>query len=308
MKKYKDGELAANVFDIQKFSVHDGPGIRTIIFTKGCPLSCQWCANPESQHVEPELMYYPDKCIGCGKCVKVCSQGAITEEEGMILFDKSKCVNCGTCAGTCYAASRKMAGELMSVSEVIKEADKDMTFYRSSGGGITFSGGEAMIYPEFVCEVMKHYKEVGVNTAIETCGYVEWDAYEKVAEYLDLALFDVKMIDDEKHIKYCGGSNQKILHNLTELSKRVETVVRMPMIPGINDSKEDIRKVGEFLKSLEGRIKEVHILAYHNFGVNKYHALGRSYLLDDIKAPSDEHMDEIKKQLEGYGYEVIIGG
>ena len=196
----------------------------------------------------------------------------------------------------------------MSVSEVIKEADKDMTFYRSSGGGITFSGGEAMIYPEFVCEVMKHYKEVGVNTAIETCGYVEWDAYEKVAEYLDLALFDVKMIDDEKHIKYCGGSKQKILHKLTELYKSLETDVLMPKIPAINHSKEDNRKVGEFLKSLEGRIKEVHILAYHNFGVNKYHALGRSYLLDDIKAPSDEHMDEIKKQLEGYGYEVIIGG
>lgn len=197
---------------------------------------------------------------------------------------------------------------MKTVSEVIQEADKDMAFYRSSYGGITFSGGESMIYPEFVRYVMKHYSEMGISTAIETRGFVEWEAYEKIVDYLDLALFDVKMIDDEKHQKYCGGSNKKILYNLEKLSEWVKTVVRMPIIPGINDSKKDIEKAGEYLKSLQNRISEVHILAYHNFGVNKYHALCKPYLLDNIKAPSDEHMEDIKAQLEKYGFEVIIGG
>lgn len=299
---------AAYVFDIQKFSVHDGPGIRTIVFLKGCPMSCQWCANPESLMPFPELMYYPDKCIGCGKCVETCPQDAIECIDGMYLFDQSKCDNCGACAETCYANARKMTGKLMTVQEVIKEVDKDMTFYRNSGGGITFSGGEALTQPAFVKETAKYYKEQGISVAVETCGYVPWENFEAVAEYLDLVLFDVKMMDDEKHKQYCGRSNELIFSNLEKISGLVETIIRMPIIPGINDSKEDIDAIGARLKKIQVKTKKIHILPYHNFGVGKYNALNKPYLMENVQAPSDEHMEEIKQQLEDYGFEVIIGG
>lgn len=296
------------VFDIQKFSVHDGPGIRTIIFTKGCPLSCKWCANPESQDLKPELMYYPDKCIGCNKCVDACINKASENIDGTIFFDKSKCINCGECAKTCYSRTRKMTGKMMSVEEVIAEADKDIPFYEKSGGGITFSGGEALLYPEFVRDVARRYKERGISTAIETCGFVNWENFEMVIEYLDLVLFDIKVMDDKKHKYYCGGSNKRILENLEKIYRRVETIVRMPIIPGINDSVEDIEAVGKYLKTLSGEGGRVHILAYHNFGEGKYNALCKPYLLKDTKSPTDEHMRNIKIQLESYGLKVQIGG
>lgn len=296
------------VFDIQKFSVHDGPGIRTIVFTKGCPLDCQWCANPESQKLEPELMYYPDKCIGCGRCIEKCPNSAIEEIDGMIQFDKRKCNNCGACVDTCYSNTRKMTGAMMSVEDIIKEADKDIPFYRNSGGGITFSGGEALLYPEFVKEIAKSYKDRGISVAVETCGCVPWHNFERIIDYLDLVMFDLKIMDNDKHEKYCGGPNTMILENLEKVSKVKETIVRVPIIPGINDSKEEIDTVGRYLKNVPGAGGRVHILAYHNFGVSKYNALGKSYLLNDIKAPEDEYMQEIKKHLESYDLVVQIGG
>ena len=299
----------ALVFDIQKFSVHDGPGIRTIVFMKGCPLHCEWCANPESQNFQPELLFYPDKCIGCGKCAEVCEMGCFPAmENGEIRFDRDKCVNCCKCAEVCYAEARHQSGDWMSLDEIKEAVDKDIVFYRNSGGGITFSGGEAMCFPEVVRDLAKYYKEEQqVSTAIETCGYVAWENYEQVIPYLDLVMYDLKCMNDERHMRYTGGSNKRILENLEKISKSVDTIVRIPIIPSVNDSKEDIDAFGTYIRDL-GTIRTIHILAYHNYGMSKYEALGRNYQLKDLEAPSDEHMQEIKEQLEGYGFEVNIGG
>ena len=299
----------ALVFDIQKFSVHDGPGIRTIVFMKGCPLHCEWCANPESQNFQPELLFYPDKCIGCGKCAEVCEMGCFPAmENGEIRFDRDKCVNCCKCAEVCYAEARHQSGDWMSLDEIKEAVDKDIVFYRNSGGGITFSGGEAMCFPEVVRDLAKYYKEEQqVSTAIETCGYVAWENYEQVIPYLDLVMYDLKCMNDERHMRYTGGSNKRILENLEKISKSVDTIVRIPIIPSVNDSEEDIDAFGTYIRDL-GTIRTIHILAYHNYGMGKYEALGRNYQLKDLEAPSDEHMQEIKEQLEGYGFEVNIGG
>lgn len=303
-------EKKALVFDIQKFSVHDGPGIRTIIFLKGCPLRCEWCANPESQEFHQELLVYSDKCIGCGKCAEVCESGCyVKQENGGIAFDRSKCTDCCKCTEKCYAGSHCQAGSYMSVDEIKEEVDKDIVFYKNSGGGVTFSGGEAMCFPDVVAELSKYYKEEKhVSTAIETCGCVPWENYEKVIPYLDLVMYDLKIMNDQKHIRYTGGSNKEILENIQKICKLVDTVIRIPIIPGINDQPEDIKAFGEFASTMKDNISTIHVLPYHNYGLGKYDALGRKYQLEDVEVPSDEHMEDIKKQLEGYGFTVNIGG
>lgn len=298
--------MLPHVFDIQKFSVHDGPGIRTIIFLKGCPMKCQWCANPESQISVPEVMAHPEKCIGCGKCGEVCESPF--DLYGVEIREKTNCSNCGACAEKCYAGARKLTGKIMTVDEVIKEADKDMIFYKQSGGGITFSGGEAMLYPEFVSEVAAHYKKQGVSTAVETCGDVPWENFKKVISVLDLVLFDLKIMDSVVHEKYTGRPNERILDNLRQTAKEIETIIRMPIIPTINDDVNNIEAVGRFIESLDGKVKKIHILPYHNYGMSKYKGLGREYLLKDLKAPDSDHMEKIKNRLSKYGVEVIIGG
>ncbi|MDO4556372.1 MAG: glycyl-radical enzyme activating protein [Lachnospiraceae bacterium] len=299
----------ALIFDVQKFSIHDGPGIRTIVFFKGCPMHCEWCANPESQVYCPELLVYPDKCISCGKCVEVCESGCyISGEDGTVVFDRTNCTSCGKCAEKCYAKAHILSGEYMTVDEIKEEVDKDIVFYKNSGGGITFSGGEALCMPEVVAELAKYYQEQDVNTAIETCGFAPWESFEQVLPYLDLVMFDLKIMDDEKHIKYTGESNKQILENLRNVCALVNTVIRIPIIPTINNSKEDIDAFGEFVSTLKDHVHMIHILPYHSYGLGKYKALGREYTLSDIEAPSDEQMEEIKQQLEGYGFTVQIGG
>ncbi len=297
----------AVVFDVQKFSVHDGPGIRTILFLKGCPLRCTWCANPESQSSMQLLMFFPDKCIACGKCIERCKNSAIVNKDGRILFERNKCTNCGECTEVCYAGARKISGKEFTVEDAIKEVDKDKVFYRNSGGGLTFSGGEPMVYPEFVRDVSKHYFEQDISVAIETCGEVPKKNYEMVLPYLNLVLFDLKIMDNEMHKKYTGSSNKQILNNIRYVSERVHTIIRTPIIPGINDSDENIEEMGTFIKSLKGNIEEVHILPYHELGRNKYDALGYKYTLDR-GTPSNEHMCEIKEKLEGFGLIVQTGG
>lgn len=294
------------VFDIQKFSVHDGPGIRTIIFLKGCPMKCKWCANPESQSSGIEVMAHPDKCIGCKKCMEVCKNPF--DLYGIEVREETNCINCGACAEVCYAGARKLTGKRMSVKEVITETDKDMIFYKQSGGGITFSGGEAMLYPEFVSEIAGYYKSLGISTAIETCGDVPWDNFEKVIPTLDLVLFDLKLMDSKLHEKYTGRPNERILDNLKHTAEKIETIVRMPIIPTINDCAENIEAVGNFLKLLNGKVKKIHILPYHNYGMSKYKSLGKRYQLEDLKAPDSAHMECIKNKLAKYELDVVIGG
>ncbi len=294
------------VFDIQKFSVHDGPGIRTVVFLKGCPLRCQWCANPESQLCTPEVILHPEKCVGCGKCREVC--GFLRNSKSADFEKPAGCTECGDCTSVCYAGARTLVGKQITPEEIIKEIDKDIVFYEQSGGGVTFSGGEAMLYPEFISEVAGHYKGKKVSAAVETCGDVPWENFEKVIPYIDLVLFDLKTMDSKQHLRYTGRPNERILDNLKKTAQQVETIVRIPIIPSINDCRENIENVGDFIESSKGKIKKVHILPYHNYGMSKYQGLGREYLLKELKAPDNEHMEMIREILCRYGADVTIGG
>lgn len=296
------------IFDIQRFCIHDGPGIRTVVFMKGCPLRCLWCANPESNSEEREFFYYPDKCIGCGKCAEVCPAGAVIEAEGLINFNRSKCINCMRCVKVCCSGARVMTGKEMSVKEVFNEVMKDKIFYCNSSGGVTFSGGEPMIHPEFIGEVCELMQREGLNTAIETCGAFPVENFENMKKYIDLVLFDIKFIDKEKHKKYCGASNEQILLNFDNLIKLVPIVVRMPVIPNINDTEEDIENLKKFLLNYKNKLKEIDILPYHNMGAAKFDALGRKYRLEGLKTPSKERMISLKEEFETIGLFVKIGG
>jgi len=298
----------ATIFNIQRFSVHDGPGIRSVVFLKGCPLRCPWCANPESTNAYPELMFFSDKCIGCGKCLSVCENNALRLVNGKPVFERNLCKGCGRCTEACYANARKITGQVRDTESVKAEIDKDMVFYKNSGGGVTFSGGEPLLWTDFIIELAKYYKDMGISVAIETCGYVSWDSFAKIIAYTDLIMFDLKFIQSKKHYKYLGCLNELIIENLLKVSKLVGTIVRIPVIPGINDSKEEIRNFGEFLSLFLDVIKGVQILPYHNLALQKYEGLGREYLLSDIKIPNDEYMESIKSILEKYGLQVQIGG
>jgi len=302
--------IEAIVFDIQKFSVHDGPGIRTLIFMKGCPLTCTWCSNPESQSTTPELTYMGDKCIRCNKCLEVCPNHAISVEENRLVHNKDLCQLCGKCVEVCYAGARKMLGMVVGVNYIIKEIEKDILFYWNSVGGVTFGGGEPVLYPDFISAVSAECHSEDIPVAIETCGFTPWRNFKKILDNIDLVMFDVKHMDPKRHKELCGRSNQLILNNLKRLSQRndIEVVVRVPIIPGLNDSKDNISNTIKFVASLRGNIKRVELLPYHKFGESKYERLGRKYPLKGLKIPSDEHMQNIKRTMEGYGLNIQIGG
>lgn len=295
------------VFDVQKFCIHDGPGIRTNIFFKGCALNCKWCANPESQSFEKDLFINAAKCIGCMKCSQACMNGAFYERNSQCMFDRSKCVSCGECVKVCYAGARKIYGKEYDVEDLIEEVESDETFYRTSGGGVTFSGGEPALCPDYVEIIAKYFQDKKISTAIETCGYAPWENYKRILPYIDYVLFDIKIWDSEKHKKYCGKSNELIFENLDKIVKTNNVTIRMPIIPEINDSEEELRSIGEYVKSL-GKVNKIHILAYHNMATGKYDGLGREYTLPDIMPPTDEHMKWIKSVFEEYGLSVKIGG
>lgn len=297
----------AIITNIQKFSVHDGPGIRSLVFSKGCPLRCQWCANPENIAPQPQLMTYPKKCIGCALCVKACPHGALAQENGCIRSHPALCQNCGDCAVACPTEARILKGAAMSAEDVEQVIDRDLPFYRNSGGGVTFSGGEPLLHPDFICAIAQKYREKGLNTAVETCGHVPWDTFEQVLPWVDLFLYDLKMIDSEKHRQYCGAGNELILSNLEKLCARAPVTIRIPCIPGINDSAEDIRAAAEFIKTLS-HVEAIHCLPYHNMGLSKYDALGLPYALSHIAPPGGAYSEHIRAMFAQYGLQIQIGG
>jgi len=292
----------ALIFNIQKYSIHDGPGIRTIVFLKGCPLRCAWCANPESQNNSPDLLFYPEHCIGCLQCSGVCETGAIHERDKKLLFDRSLCTSCLKCVDVCSAQARKKSGELMSVEEIFQEVIKDKVFYETSGGGVTFSGGEPLMWPEFIADLSQQLKANEINTAVETCGQFPESALPVVLEWIDHVLFDIKLIDEEKHIKYCGGSNREILSNFKKIVTAMPIVIRIPIIPGINDQLYDLNLTVNFLKPYEAQIKHIDLLPYHNLGISKFNALGRPYTLNSVCPPSLEHMKKIQDFFQKNGF------
>lgn len=293
-----DPKKQGYIFNIQHYSVHDGPGIRTIVFLKGCPLRCKWCSNPESQHSQPELAFNSNKCIGlaeCARCIKACPQSALEENGKIIKINRQSCQDCFNCAAVCPSQALNIFGKLMSVSEVMKAVEADSVFYSRSGGGITLSGGEPLLQSDFACELLKEAKRRRINTAIETCGYADWATLEKVGNYLDSILFDIKSFDNKKHMQFTGVSNERILDNFTKLCKafpKMTKLVRTPIIPGFNDSVDDIKAIVNFIKDIPN--VKYELLSYHQLGQPKYQYLGREYPLADLKT-DDEKMRELKQ-------------
>ena len=280
------------IFNIQKMSIHDGPGIRTTVFFKGCPLNCIWCSNPESQKPKKEIACFPARCVSCGYCAQVCPKGIIEKQAPYNIIDRDACDLCEICVKECCTNAKKTIGEEYDTDGLLNEILKDKSFYDSSGGGVTFSGGEPLMQHEFLEEILKLCHENGVHTAIETTGYAKPETLEKVIEHLDLIFMDLKHMDSEAHRKLTGVSNDRILENLSLIAEKHDNIiVRIPVIPGLNDSEENIQQTADFVA---GRgIKKLELLPYHNLGEVKYGQLGMEYALCETKTPSDEKMNRL---------------
>lgn len=315
------------IFNIQKFSVHDGPGIRTTVFMKGCPLRCKWCHNPEGQVPGKELVTYGSRCLGCGSCVDVCPTGAVSIREAndkgstgvaadnlgvakphaRAITDRAKCIVSGACTEVCPTGAREIAGKIVSSSWVMEEVVKDRIFYDQSGGGVTFSGGEPLMQPNFLYELCTKCKEEGIHVAVDTSGCASWEVLERIALVTDMFLYDVKMIDEAQHVKYTGASNKLVLENLIRLSEaHADIVARIPIIPGVNDDDKSVDDLGKYLSTTT--VKRADLLPYHSIGADKYDRLGRIYELSTTPEPTEERMLNIKERLEGFGLKVRIGG
>ncbi|WP_378954763.1 glycyl-radical enzyme activating protein [Pelosinus sp. sgz500959] len=300
-------ETKGIIFDIQRFSVHDGPGIRTLVFLKGCPLSCRWCSNPESQEQEPQIMFVERNCLRCKRCAEVCPLGAI-EFTPIFKRNSEKCVQCESCIDVCCSNALIMSGRLQSVDQVINELAKDNIHYRRSGGGITLSGGEPLFQAEFSHQILKACKAKGWHTAMETTGFANERALELVLPWLDLVLLDIKHLDDQKHQSYVGQSNQLILKNAETIGNyRVPIVVRVPVIPGFNDNRKAIQEIAEFARSIK-QVTELHLLPYHRLGEQKYQYLERKYEMEMVKPLTKDQLSELRDVAVAAGLPCKIGG
>lgn len=295
------------IFEIERFAVHDGPGIRTLIFLKGCPLRCLWCANPESQRFQRSIMYWITRCIGCGKCASVCPQGAISIDGGVKL-DHDRCVCCGICAAECNANALTQVGESIDAAQILKAVDRDREFYETSGGGVTFSGGEPLSQGAVLSWLAGAVKERGYHTCIETSGYAPWPVIESQLPYLDLFLYDFKCMEPERHIQYVGVNNKLILENYVRLVRSGKQVIaRMPVIPTVNDSPGQLQEMADFLQE-HNPGSEIHLLPYHRLGVSKYTRLGLPYALAEMEPPTKEHMEDLLQFFKNRGFLVTLGG
>ena len=309
------------IFDIKKYSINDGPGIRTTVFLKGCPLDCWWCHNPESKSLKPELMYRANRCTLCAECVSACQLNAIEihphplplslRERGwgegeFATTDRTVCDNCGLCAEVCYNGARELLGREMTVAQVMKEIERDVPFFDQSKGGVTFSGGEPLMQRKLLVEVLRACRAHDIHTVVDTSGYAKWDVLESIWGNVNLFLYDLKLMADERHRQYTGVSNKLILENLQKLSAvGAKCVVRIPLIPGVNDDEENLVESGKFLANLPN-VVSVELMGYHEIARGKYEALGMEYRLPVTKAPSAELMQQAAKKLEGFGLKVKV--
>jgi pyruvate formate lyase activating enzyme len=296
------------IFNIQKFSIQDGPGIRTTLFMKGCPLKCPWCSNPEGLTDKPEVMIGERKCIGCKRCAEACKAGAISFDTDIRTINWNLCNQCLECGMACPSHAIKVAGEYMTVDEAFRIAAQDRDFYNSSGGGVTISGGEALLQWEFVRDLFKKCKEAGFHTALDTTAYCVWESMEEVLDYTDLILFDVKHMDPEKHEGKTGVSNELILDNLDKASNKTKIWLRIPLIPGFNDSESNMQQTAEL--ALRTKAEKISLLPFHEWGKDKYSSLGKQYGYDGadgILEPDSEVVKQCRKILESHGLEVAVG-
>jgi pyruvate formate lyase activating enzyme len=302
--------VTGTVFDIRRYSIHDGPGIRTTVFLKGCALSCWWCHNPESQTPGPELVVRGNRCIRCGACVAACGRGGAALGDAGPETDRARCAGCDSyaCAAVCYADAREVAGTAMSVAQVLEAAARDEPFYRESGGGVTLSGGEPLLQADFTLALLVALRARGIPTALDTCGHVPWAVLDRVRPHVDLFLYDVKLMDEERHRRFTGVSNRRILENLRALSERGHRIVlRLPIIPGVSDDEANVRAVTALAAGLP-HLAGVDLLPYHRIGVDKYARLDRAYRLRETGVPSRARMDAIAAALAAAGLEVQQGG
>jgi len=295
------------VFNIMRFAVNDGPGIRTTVFLKGCPLRCLWCHNPESISPEPELFLRADRCIRCGACVEACQQAAIRREGGMVVTDRRLCRRCGRCVEACWSDARAVVGREMTVEEVLEEVSRDTVFHDASGGGVTFSGGEPLLQHEFLMALLEGCRDRGIRTAVDTSGHADPAVLDRVADVTDLFLYDLKLFDEERHCRFTGVSNRLILENLRTLAARqARVVVRVPLIPGVNDDDENIRAIGGLVASLG--IGRIELLPYHEAGLAKYDRVGRACALREVTQPSPARMEQVAALLRQHVAAVAVGG
>lgn len=291
--------VSGKIFNIQRFSIHDGPGVRTTVFFKGCNLNCKWCHNPESKGYSNQIEFYPERCIGCGACYSVCPNH-VHEITGDLMhhIDRTKCSGCLLCEETCYANAIVGVGKTVDTDYLLEAIMTDELYYRNSMGGVTFSGGECMLQIEFLSEILEKCKDKGIHTAVDTAGSVPWDSFQRILPYTDLFLYDVKAADDSLHHKLTGTGNSLILKNLQALSDSNKQIyVRIPYIVGYND--DQIHKIGEILKSLN--ITKVEIIPYHKLGNSKYTSLGIENEILNIDVPRDEVIDEAVAILRNKG-------
>lgn len=296
------------VIDITRMTVHNGPGIRTLILFKGCPLRCIWCSTPESQEESAELAFYPDKCILCGDCIPVCPENAITIDDTSVLINRDLCNSCGRCAGVCYARALKLLGQKYTVEELLDVAKRDTIAYKHSGGGVTISGGEPFQRLDFLLELLQELKKNEISAGVDTCGFTSRKNIEMVLPYIDFFLWDVKHMDDNTHLELTGVSNRLILDNLSFVSDRgIPIYLRIPVIPGYNDSEENLRDLCDFAKKLPSLI-EIDLLPLHHLGRARYLALGREYLIEEIPTVGDKTLNEMKRLVESSGLKCNIIG
>ena len=299
--------MVAKYIDIKKFAVHDGPGIRTTLFVKGCPLHCKWCHNPESISFEKQLSYLYAKCIGCGECVSVCPTGSHNISEKGHIFNRQSCIGCGACEEACLGDALKLYGKDITLEEAYNVIMEDKSFYDNSGGGATISGGEPMMQADFVAALFKKLRESGVHTAIDTCGYVKFSEYEKVIPYTNMFLYDLKHIDSKKHKAAVGKPNELILENLLKLDNTgIDIEIRIPFVPGINTDEETVRGMAEFMSRCR-HITRVKVLPYHSLAGSKYESLDMENTLPKVDSPSDEMLDWAADLISSYGVNAISG-
>lgn len=294
------------LFDIQRYSVHDGPGIRTLVFLKGCPLRCRWCSNPEGQEMKPELAFRRSLCIGCGVCRGACSSGAIRFKDPLIEIDRSKCTLCGDCTKVCPSKALSIVGRWMTVEQVLEEVERDRVFYEASQGGITLSGGEPLTQARFTEAILKACKARGMATAIETAGYAPWHCVEPILPYTDLILYDIKHMDSLRHRQLAGVSNRMILENAKRLAGLgFPIVIRYPVIPGFNDDPKDMDALFHFTRTLPG-VRRIDLLPYHRLGESKYSMLGLDYALREVKPMARQNLESLAQGADKRGLEVRI--
>ena len=293
-----------------RFSLRDGPGIRTTVFVKGCNMTCKWCHNPETLAMRPQLMRYPDKCLNCLKCTRVCKHGAtVTAGYGRsrrVAFNFAECKNCGECADICYAGALTMSGKEMSVEEVMAEVVQDINYYKNSGGGVTVSGGEPTVQLDFTLALLEACRKEGISTAIETNMLADWSVFEKLIPALDLVMLDIKMSGADAHREWTGTDNAQIIENAKKISKQLPIIVRTPVIPGVNDVETEIEKIAGIVNSLDN-VAYFELLLYNPLGESKYQALGMDNIFEGQRPQSTDRSARLAEAAKKSGKEVRVG-